>query len=134
MGESAASPRPRPAATSASDGEAEQLHQQIGTAAPGEPSRLRTGALVAWLKLGSCTDQVASATASRIADRDQQRTAADLADAPAHARAQSSDRKVRLSRLRSIADMAALPQPSTATRRCNASAVVSWSCTMATRI
>jgi hypothetical protein len=31
--------------------------------APGSPSMLRTGALVAWLSEGSCTDQVASATA-----------------------------------------------------------------------
>ena len=32
--------------------------------APGAPRRLRTGALVAWLKLGSFTDQVASAAAA----------------------------------------------------------------------
>ena len=32
--------------------------------APVRPSMLRTGALVAWLSEGSCTDQVASATAA----------------------------------------------------------------------
>ena len=40
--------------------------------APGSPRRLRTGSLVAWLKLGSFTDQVASAAA---AARDQPRSA-----------------------------------------------------------
>ena len=33
-------------------------------AAPTRPSALRTGALVAWLNEGSCTDQVASASAA----------------------------------------------------------------------
>ena len=34
------------------------------TMAPAPPSRLRTGPEVAWLKLGSCTDQVRKASAS----------------------------------------------------------------------
>src|SRR5580693_8727166 len=35
--------------------------------APGWPSRLRTGASVAWLSDGSCTDQVASASVAIMA-------------------------------------------------------------------
>ena len=58
-----ASPRPRPAAPARS-----RRGRTIASAGRrrsrrGVPSRLRTGALVAWLSDGSCTDQVASATA-----------------------------------------------------------------------
>ena len=41
------------------------------TTAPGAPSRLRTGAPVAWLRLGSFTDQVMSATDSVAATHEQ---------------------------------------------------------------
>ena len=37
------------------------LHDQVGRDRAGAPSRLWTGALVAWLRLGSLTDQVSSA-------------------------------------------------------------------------
>ena len=55
--------------------------------APGSPSMLRTGALVAWLSEGSCTDQVASASAAMPAAAEQ-RDADDLAHAAAQRRAQ----------------------------------------------
>ncbi len=91
--------------------------------APGTPSRLRTGALVAWLSLGSCTDQVASASASSVASRISAGRRVRAA-AGAARRARLPGGRFRRSRLRSIAGMSP-PQPSTATRRCSASAVVS---------
>ena len=105
------------------------------TTAPGPPSMLRIGLLVAWLSEGSCTDQVTSASVSATASR--------ISAIPPSSRSRrfsdsrtESDRSPRLSRPRSIARMGRSPPlyPSTATRRCSASAVVSLSCTMATRI
>ena len=55
---------------------------------PATPSRLRTGALVAWLRLGSCTDQVASATRQQHREHDQ-REARQLAQPPAQRVAQA---------------------------------------------
>ena len=63
--------------------------------APGAPSRLRTGALVAWLSDGSCTDQVASASAAM------------------HARARSA-RSRQLSRTRRRSSVAQVVGPVTA--------------------
>ncbi len=102
--------------------------------APETPSRLRTGALVAWLRLGSCTDQVASAMAARTDTAISTKPAASYRRRRAAAR-NSSGRSER-SNVRRIACMllACCYGLSTATRRCSASAVVSLSCTMATRI
>ena len=55
--------------------------------APGAPSRLRTGALVAWLRLGSCTDQVASASVASTASSDQREAASFAQPAPDRRRA-----------------------------------------------
>ena len=58
----AASPR-RPAATSAAMQARPSICMTMSAAiAPGAPRRLWIGALVAWLRLGSSTDQVSSAT------------------------------------------------------------------------
>ncbi len=57
------------------------------TTAPGTPSMLRIGALVAWLSDGSLTDQVASASAKRQRQQDQ-RHAAEFAQPAAELLAQ----------------------------------------------
>src|SRR5262245_7625164 len=71
---------------------------------PAIPRRLRTGVVVAWLSEGSRTDQVASATASSKANRINARPTSWRSRRRSASRA-SSVRKVRLSRVRSIADM-----------------------------
>ena len=98
--------------------------------APTRPSVLRTGALVAWLNEGSCTDQVASASAAMPA----MPISAD-ADDLAHATARSGAQIVRdhVAEREGVAHCRH-DQPNTLTIRWSASAVVSRSCTMATRI
>ena len=100
--------------------------------APDTPSMLRTGALVAWLSEGSCTDQVANAIASSCR-KHKQREAAELAQAPAQRVAHRVGKEGQT--VEAAPDHRhAVPHPSTATRRCSACAVVSWSCTIATLI
>jgi hypothetical protein len=66
--------------------------------APGRPSRLRTGLTVAWLKLGSCTDQLASAAPSSIALTSKATPAISRRRRRTMSRS-PSDRKLRLSKL-----------------------------------
>ena len=90
----AASPRPRPAAPARSRRGRTTASAGRRRWRRGVPSRLRTGASVAWLKHGSCTDQVASAHRDHRRQRDQ-REAADLAQAAAQrARAGRRSRKL----------------------------------------
>ena len=96
--------------------------------APGVPSRLRTGASVAWLSDGSCTDQVASATRRAARQRDQRERRRVRADAAAQIVAQVV-RRAKATRVEAAVRSQAMrfrpAYPSTATRRCSASAVVS---------
>ena len=73
--------------------------------APGWPSRLRTGASVAWLSDGSCTDQVASASAAIMA---RLSSAMPLTSRKRRRSKAPSwpDREAMPSRLRSIIDIA----------------------------
>ena len=138
MAEQAIAPDARPAgAAPASRGPAICIIRSAAIA-PGRPSRLCTGASVAWLSDGSCTDQVASAKAAIMA-RLNQRDAAELAQAPAQHGAEMAGKEghaieAAVDHRHDVALDAFSPQPSTATRRCNASAVISLFCTMATRI
>ncbi len=72
--------------------------------APGAPSRLCTFALVAWLKEGSCTDQVASAIAVISASVMRPTPASSLRRRRTISR-KWSETKAMASRLRSIDDM-----------------------------
>ncbi len=100
--------------------------------APGAPSMLRTAADVAWLKLGSRTDQVASAAAAARRHADQSKAAA-FAQAAAKHPAQIFG-EIGEAVEAAIDRGHVCSQPSTATRRWSASAAVSLSCTMATRM
>ena len=131
-GSSAASPRSRAADTSAIAASPNSCISRSATIAPPRPSTLRTGALVAWLRLGSCTDQVASASASRTASPDQ-READSSRSRRCSASRSASGRKSGSAMPRSMAGMVVLnPAP-----RPGGAALRPWSarsCTMATRM
>src|SRR5215831_17326327 len=67
--------------------------------APGSPNRLWTGAEVAWVRLGSCTDQVASARPAVAANAISAKPAPSRRRRPISPR-QSSDRKAAKSNVR----------------------------------
>ena len=94
--------------TSAMAASAEQLHHQIGGDGAGRAEQVAHRRVGGVAELGSCTDQVASASGGSTASADQ-REAAELAQAAAQAR--RADRRrgsSRLSKLRSIAGMVLL--------------------------
>ena len=82
-------------------GQAKKLDRQIGDDRAGRPSRLRTGASVAWLKLGSCTDQVASASGQDQREHEQ-RDAEHFLEAAARRAAEIVGNKVEMADARSL--------------------------------
>ena len=109
---------------------AEQLDQQVGDDGAGHAEH------VAHRRIGGMAQRGVLHRPGRQCDRQQcrerkQREAAELAQAPAQRVAH------RLGKEGQTVEAAphyrhAVPHPSTATRRCSACAVVSWSCTIAT--
>ena len=94
-------PQTATGSTSATAATPNSCISRSATMAPGRPSRLRTGALVAWLSEGSCTDQVASASASSMASAISARPPSSRRRRRSASRS-ASDRKLKLSRPRSM--------------------------------
>ena len=88
---------------SASEATPNSCMSRSATIAPYCPNALCTGLLVAWLNEGSCTDQVASAIASRIARPISARPPSSRSRRCSASRT-ASGRKLRLSRPRSMTD------------------------------
>ena len=112
--------------------DAEQLHHQVGDDRAGQAEQ------IAHRRIGGVAERrILHRPASRAPSTSS--IAMTISDRPisSRTRRRSASRRLserlRLSKPRSMADMCD-PQPSVATRRCSASAVVSRSCTMATRI
>ena len=97
-------PQTATGSTSASAATPSSWISRSATMAPDTPSMLRTGALVAWLSEGSCTDQVANAIASSAASTSSARPPSSRRRRRSASRTVSG-RKVRLSRPRPITDM-----------------------------
>ena len=111
---------------------AKKLDQKIGDNGPRYPEH------VAYRCIGGMAERRVVHRPGREREREQgrdqeQRESAQLAQPPAQRVAQRLGKEGQT--VKAAVDCRhAPPQPSTATRRCSACAVVSWSCTMATRM
>ena len=113
-------------------GHTEKLDQEVGDDGP------RYAEHIAHRRIGGMAERRILHRPGREREREQgrdhdQREPAKLAQSPAQRVAQGLGKEGQAVKT-AIDCRHAPPQPSTATRRCSACAVVSWSCTMATRM